>query len=242
MSRGPVPPTASGAVLAFTGMVAFISGVAAYPRLTLTRDDNFTTLRYQHRHPTLTGRTPLDPGLIIAPGPREGLHSSTSSSDNRPTSSSGRPFTDKDWILDTGANCHVCTDASRMHGYTSFAHSSLMKSAAHFGPNPISVAGIGDCTLTLSQPDDSALDVHSIGREASVKRNLTISDVSHIPTAGINIISWSKLRQARGLNLRLRDHEDGSLRVVSVDRRRSSEREMMRFIPRGGLYFLDHRS
>ena len=172
------------------------------------------------------------------------------------TSKGGRRWSDKDWIFDTGATTHVCTDASLMHGYTSFAHSRLAKSVGYMGPNPISIKGIGDVSLDLpasvSSPGHDSLMDTALRRELSVsdalgtergfatKGRLTIHNVSHIPGAGINIISWSQLRRAKGLELRLRDNEDGSLVIVSVGGRDGREgKTVMRFVARDGLYFLD---
>jgi hypothetical protein len=228
-------------------MIAFITTASIYPRFTVTRDDNFTTLRYQHGRSTSSGVSPMDPGLVIAPGPKAQISSSDSGEDGGSArrNANGRPWRDKDWILDTGATTHVCTDAALMHGYTSFAHSPLMKSVGHFGPNPVPIAGIGDCTLDLPGPTHlsrgSVSDALGIERGFSAKGRLTIHNVSHIPAAGINIISWSQLRRAKGLELRLRDNEDGSLGVVNV-RDGGQGREIMRFANRDGLYFLEKGS
>ena len=240
MARRPPQsgPFSTGAVVAFAGMAAFITGVSAYPRISVARDDNFTTLRYQHRQSTSSGVSPIDPGMIISPGPKGQANSSDS---NEAARRAGKPWGDKDWILDTGATTHVCTDASKMHGYTSFAHSALVKSVARFGPNPISIAGMGDCTLALPAPKGSSRvsvnNAFGVERGFSVKGRLTIHNVTHIPGAGINILSWSQLRSTRGLELRLKDNEDGSLGVVSWARGQGTE--IMRFVLRDGLYFLD---
>ncbi len=239
--RPPTPgPFSASAVVAFTGMAAFIASVSIYPRVSYSRDDNFTTVRYQHRHTMSSGARPADPGLIVSPSPKEEISSSSSNGKDAMLRAERR-WGDKDWILDTGATTHVCTDASMMHGYTSFAHSSLVKSVGHFGPNPIAIAGIGDCTLDVPAPEGSARPRFSEGlgveRGFTAKGRLTVHNVSHIPTAGINILSWSQLRRARGLELRLRDNEDGSLGVISW--RRGEAVEIMRFVLRDGLYFLD---
>lgn len=242
MARRPPPsgPFSPAAVLTFTGMAAFITGISVYPRISYSRDDNFTTVRYQHRQFTSSGARPADPGIVVAPGPKGQLESS-SNTDKDAIRRSGRHWGDKDWILDTGATTHVCTDASMMHGYTSFAHSSLVKSVGHFGPNPIAIAGIGDCTLDLPAPEGSSRvsvsDALGLERGFAAKGRLTVHNVSHIPSAGINILSWSQLRRARGLELRLKDNEDGSLGVISW--RRGEGVEIMRFVLRDGLYFLD---
>ena len=220
MSRRPTPsgPFSPAALATYAGMATFITGVSVYPRLTLDRSDTFTTLRYQHRQSTSSGIPPTDPGLVIAPGPMNVSRSSAKSG--------GRFWSDQDWILDTGATTHVCTDAGVMHRYTSFAHTSLSNNVAHFGPSSISIAGIGDCTVEVPG-----------GQSGTAKGKMTIRDVRHIPTAGINIISWSQLKRARGLDLKLRDNEDGSLGVVSG--KGEGGREVLRFVLRDGLYFLE---
>jgi hypothetical protein len=54
----------------------------------------------------------------------------------------------------------------------------------------------------------------------------------HIPEAGVNLISWSQLKRAKCLDLRLFEENDGSLTV------REHGRPLMRFELRDGLFFL----
>ncbi|EHY54355.1 hypothetical protein HRR83_008062 [Exophiala dermatitidis] len=65
---------------------------------------------------------------------------------------------------------------------------------------------------------------------------LTVKNVMHIPTAGVNLISWSQLKRAKGLQLRLVEEPDGSLTVQHQER--GVARTLMRFEPRDGLFFL----
>jgi hypothetical protein len=233
-------PFSGAAVLAFAGMATFIGGVSVYPRLRLTTTPNTITLAYQRRQLTESGRAPVDPGVILSSGPRDEAASSSTKAANR------RVWSGDDWILDTGATTHVCTDAKRMHNYTSFANRALKRSVGHFGPNPVSIAGMGEVTLDLPAPSSSTdlfgrkvatSEALGVERGFAAKGRLTIHNVSHIPSAGINIVSWSQLRRAKGLELRLKDNEDGSLGVVSWQA--GEAREIMRFQLRDGLYFLE---
>lgn len=221
----PSGPFSKPALLAFSSMIAFVAGVSVYPRVTLTRTADAWTLHYHRRTLTQSARPPADPGLLLSSGTRDETAASSSRAAGR------RIWSDNDWILDTGATTHVCTDAKRMHNYTSFENSALMRSVGHFGPNPVRIKGMGECTLDLP---GVVAPIEGRGLE---RGRLTISNVSHMPEAGINIVSWSQLRRARGLRLRLRDNEDGSLGVVKVEGEKS--REIMRFRLRDGLYFLE---
>ena len=135
-----------------------------------------------------------------------------------------------------------------------------MKSVAHFGPNPISVVGMGDVTLALpalstlstSNPDARMLEVNPVtavlggglslrkGRVENEERasgKLTMHNVNYIPEAGINLISWSQLKRAKGLSLTLVGNEERGLSVVRLKGEREVE-EIMRFQEREGLYWL----
>jgi len=104
-------------------------------------------------------------------------------------------------------------------------------SVGHFGPNPVPIVGVGDVTLDLPGPDPPP--VASLRPGFRAVGRITIGNVMHIPTAGINIISWSALKKAKGLNLHLVENNDGSLGV------HHDSLQIMRFVLRDGLYFLD---
>lgn len=110
---------------------------------------------------------------------------------------------------------------------------------AHFGPNPISVAGVGDTFFVLPGRERSSLSkANPFGAPLRKDRPnvefLTVKHVMHIPEAGINIISWSQLKQStKGLELSLVEGSDGALVV------QSKHGPVMRFVLRDGLYFLD---
>lgn len=65
---------------------------------------------------------------------------------------------------------------------------------------------------------------------------LTIHNVSYIPRAGINLISWSQLKRAKGLKLVLSENAGGGLSVVRVTA--GGTEEIMRFQEKEGLYWL----
>lgn len=169
---------------------------------------------------------PADKGLVITPAAKP--PSSLASS------SLHKPFSDEDWILDTGATTHVCTNRALIHSYKALdLHSNKFtpKPVGFFGPNPAPIIGTGDCTLTLPSLSPSEAPAAADGT-AVVVNFITIKHVNHIPAAGLNLISWSQLKRAKGLDLRLVEDADGSLTV------RNHDQPVMRFEPRHGLYFL----
>lgn len=111
----------------------------------------------------------------------------------------------------------------------------------YFGPNPIDIVGAGDVTFTLPAPLDpierTASQAWPFGsapkQDTRMVHRLTIKNVSFIPEAGVNLISWSQLKRAKGVDLRLVENRDGSLLVQ--DRGQT----LMRFQLRQGLYYLD---
>lgn len=162
----------------------------------------------------------------------------------RPTTTGRRgrkPWDENDWIFDTGATSHVCGNRSLIHRYSSlnpYTNKLQGQAVAHFGPNPIPVVGIGDATLVLPMGENSSSrplnPFGSIDKNLSQVQTLTIRNVMHIPEAGINIISWSQLKQSsKHLNVRLVEGNDGDLIIKSKDQ------ALMRFILRDGLYFLE---
>ena len=128
-----------------------------------------------------------------------------------------------------------------------------MNSVAHFGPNPISVEGMGDVTLSCAghspvipvnakSPFTVALGMSGQRRvkaeaEERQRGKLTMHNVNYIPAAGINLISWSQLKRAKGLSLTLVGNEEGGLSVVRL-RGASDVEEIMRFRENQGLYWL----
>lgn len=113
---------------------------------------------------------------------------------------------------------------------------------AHFGPNPIPIVGIGDATLFLP-PGDSSSSVWSKlygprDKDFSGAQPLTIRNVRYIPDGGVNLISWSQLKQSKNVNLYLAEEGDG----VLVVRARGHPQPLMRFSLRDGLYFLEQAS
>ena len=155
-----------------------------------------------------------------------------------PTEALRKTATNTDWIFDTGATTHVCTNRSLLHGYdrlNPYNNRVDPRAVGYFGPNPIAIVGAGDVTFTLPSTGAAKLASDDQGggpRTRSVYR-LTLKNVSHIPEAGVNLISWSQLKRAKGVQLKLVEHDDGSL--IVQDRGRC----LMRFELRGGLYFLD---
>ncbi|KAI1615366.1 hypothetical protein EDD37DRAFT_505420 [Exophiala viscosa] len=204
------------------------------PRVSIVRREDATIIKYNHLKPKDFVPAPAEKGLIITPSPKPPPPSSAS-----PTSpASHKPFSDEDWILDTGAMTHVCTNRTLLHSYTSHDLSGnkySYKPVAFFGPNAAAIVGNGNCTLALPSlsPSNAPAPTAAAGNSAGVVVNfITIKHVSHIPTAGLNLISWSQLKRARGLNLRLVEDDDGSLIV------RNHDQPVMRFELRNGLYFL----
>ncbi|KIV86618.1 hypothetical protein PV11_02218 [Exophiala sideris] len=203
------------------------------PRVSIARTENATIIKYKRFKPKDYVPAPAEKGLIITPSPKP-----PSPPANSTSPASHKPFSDEDWILDTGATTHVCTNRSLLHSYTSHDLSGnrySYKPVGFFGPNATAIVGNGDCTLTLPSlsPSDAPAPAAATGNSPGVVVNfITIKHVSHIPTAGVNLISWSQLKRARGLNLRLVEDDDGSLTV------RNNEQPVMRFELRNGLYFL----
>ncbi|EXJ93782.1 hypothetical protein A1O1_02175 [Capronia coronata CBS 617.96] len=279
-----------------SGMVAFIGALAVAPRISITKTDDSTIIKYDHLKPKHDTPAPADPGLIIAPSPQPQPSRSTA---KQPTSGGRKPFSQTDWIFDTGATTHVCTNRALLHSYDTlnpYSHRVNPRAVGYFGPNPIPIVGAGDCTLLLPLgPGDAAAvtnkprltpsstmwsmlgagaggtsrstttatpagnyTVGNNGHTASLTpedhdgfdslgqqqdkhpppghyravTRLTIKNVMHIPEAGVNLISWSQLKRAKGLDLRLVEETDGSLTV------REHGRALMRFEPRDGLFFL----
>ncbi|KAG9780846.1 hypothetical protein KCU88_g3599, partial [Aureobasidium melanogenum] len=86
------------------------------------------------------------------------------------------------------------------------------------------------------QNDAASLPTSSLPAHYRAVTRLTVKNVMHIPTAGVNLISWSQLKRAKGLQLRLVEEPDGSLTVQHQER--GVARTLMRFEPRDGLFFL----
>jgi hypothetical protein len=137
-----------------------------------------------------------------------------------------------------------------MHSYDTlnpYSNKVNPRAVGYFGPNPVPIVGAGDCTFTLPSLErvselptaaahKSIFDFGAANnptQSGRVVTKMTIKNVMHIPTAGVNLISWSQLKRAKGLDLRLVEEHDGSLTV------RNRGRELlMRFELRDGLYFL----
>ncbi|KEF55394.1 uncharacterized protein A1O9_08144, partial [Exophiala aquamarina CBS 119918] len=175
------------------------------------------------------------------PGPRdEGVVLSPTTKPLAPRKAA--TFGDKDWIFDTGATSHVCSNRTLLHRYSSlnpYTNRSHAQAVAHFGPNPIPIVGIGDATLSLPAGDASSSvwsklygpsDQNLLGRQP-----LTIRNVRYIPDGGVNLISWSQLKQSKNVNLYLAEENDGVLVVWA----RGHPQPLMRFALRDGLYFLE---
>lgn len=198
---------------------------------------------------------------------------------------SKRPYSSTDWIFDTGATTHVCTNRALLHSYVTLnpytaATSSSARPVAvgHFGPNPVPIVGVGDCTFVLPSPassskspssssslssalslsiprpsfsktshpstDSSSSPSSPLGplddetprehRGNSEAIRITLGRVMHIPSAGVNLISWSQLKRSKGFDTQLVEEPDGSLIV----RDRATKKSLMRFVLKGGLYVL----
>ncbi|KIW99793.1 uncharacterized protein Z518_10721 [Rhinocladiella mackenziei CBS 650.93] len=215
-------------IVTVSGMVALIGALSIAPRVSITRTEDSTIIKYDHLKASPHTPPPSDPGVIIKPGPRP-----TST-----TSSRRKPFAPTDWIFDTGATTHVCSNRALLHGYDTlnpYANTWTRGVVGFFGPNPVPIVGAGDCTLTLpalSASGTPAPSKTSATLGERVVTRVTVHNVMHIPTAGVNLISWSQLKRAKGLDLRLVEERDGSLTV------RDRDRPLMRFELRDGLYFL----
>lgn len=141
----------------------------------------------------------------------------------------------------------MCSNRSLLHGYdrvNPYNNRVDPRAVGYFGPNPIAIVGAGDVTFTLpsaapAKPPSGYWAGGSISASAGSPtetrfvHRLTLKNVSHIPEAGVNLISWSQLKRAKGVQLQLVEHGDGSL--VVQDR----GQPLMRFQLRNGLYFLD---
>ncbi|KAL2414221.1 hypothetical protein ABEF95_005473 [Exophiala dermatitidis] len=130
--------------------------------------------------------------------------------------------------------------------------SSMLTSLLGVGPGrstgrPSSM--VGDVSAQHSDPssssdngdqnDPTSLSNSSLPPHYKAVTRLTVKNVMHIPTAGVNLISWSQLKRAKGLQLRLVEEPDGSLIVQHQDGgRQQRARTLMRFEPRDGLFFL----
>lgn len=240
-------------VATFGGMLFFISVVASYPRISVSRSSDATTITYRHLQSLAAKPPPSDPGLIISSDPN---HKTT------PPGHKTRENMAKEWIFDTGATTHVCCDFSLMHNTTSFAYSRLAQAVGHFGPNPVPVRGMGDVTFTLPPASATAVPAPAIGPssmllstirrtskpstedtsvEGGVKVNrMTVTNVSYMPESGVNIISWSQLKRAKG-GLQMALREPTQFQGIEVWDEGSNQK-LMTFRLRDGLYFLDHLS
>ncbi|KAK5555065.1 hypothetical protein LTR46_006695 [Exophiala xenobiotica] len=218
------------ALVTVAGTVAFVGACSAVPRLSLTRTEDSTIVKYDHVKPKVHVPAPADPGLVITSGPKQ------PSSSPSPSTPAGhrKPFSDTDWILDTGATTHVCTNRALLHSYDTlnpYSNSLNPRAVGYFGPNPVPIVGAGDCTLSLpsriTQKTGGSADTPGL-----VVNRMTIRHVMHIPSAGVNLISWSQLKRAKGLDLNLVEDADGSLSV------RNRGQLLMQFEARDGLFFL----
>ncbi|EXJ92055.1 hypothetical protein A1O3_00605 [Capronia epimyces CBS 606.96] len=276
-------------LVTLSGMVAFLGAATIAPRISITRTDDSTFIKYDHlKSKTKTSSpAPADPGLIITPSPKPRSAS---------THASGRkPFGPNDWIFDTGATTHVCANRALLHSYDTlnpYSNSVNPRAVGYFGPNPVPIVGAGDCTFILPLfPGDAAAtprnarsssimsgllgvggasggragnsvagssvsgeglglgfgemegDGAGAGGDANSSKELplgpyraltrlTVKNVMHIPDAGVNLISWSQLKRAKGLDLQLVEENDGGLTV------REHGKPLMRFEARDGLFFL----
>ena len=233
------------------------------PRVSISRTEDATVIKYDHlkvsvqlgpskpfvvsfRSPSsavpLTGRlafqssahvpAPSDPGLILTPGPRSGTTSTTSNPGRR------KLFSSTDWIFDTGATTHVCANRTLLHHYDTlnpYSNKLHPRAVGYFGTHPIAIVGAGDCTFDLPSTAPALSDSVSGGQSGGYRlvHRITVHNVMHIPEAGVNLISWSQLKRAKGLDLRLVEESDGSLTV------RDKGSPLMRFVLRDGLYFLE---
>jgi len=132
-----------------------------------------------------------------------------------------------------------------LHRYSSlnpFTNKSHHQAVAHFGPNPIPIVGIGDATLFLPAGDLSSSVWSKLygprEQNASAAQPLTIRNVRYIPDGGVNLISWSQLKQSKNINLYLAEESEG----VLVVRAKGHPQPLMRFSLRDGLYFLEQAS
>ncbi|KIW13736.1 hypothetical protein PV08_08927 [Exophiala spinifera] len=213
------------ALVTVAGTFAFIGAYSAIPRISITRNDDSTIIKYDHIKPKIHVPAPADPGMVISSGPKP----QTSSVPRR-----GKPFSENDWIFDTGATTHVCSNRSLLHTYDTlnpYNNKLDPRAVGYFGPNPVPIVGVGDVTFDLPCGIEPIAG-GSTGSRGLLVNRMTIRHVSHIPQAGVNLISWSQLKRAKGANLSLEEEADGSLTV------KNRGKPVMRFEPRDGLFFL----
>ena len=84
-----------------------------------------------------------------------------------------------DWILDTGASHHMCNDRQMFDEYQENENqdSTIVTAGAN-----TRAAGFGSVKITVLKSDNTTLTV-------------TLADVIHLPTLGINLLSGPRLRQ-----------------------------------------------
>lgn len=193
-------------LLAFSGMVGFIYALSNLPYV--TRGEDYTSLTWEHIKPRKP--TAVDQPSPHVRGPKGPI--------DRPNA----------WILDTGATAHVCTNRSLM---SSFRPLSDSKASGHFGPHPTPITAIGECVLTVPhQVVGSDLGGQEPKRSFAVTK---LPGVIYMPSAGINIVSWSAMKRAKGKPFRLVENEaDDSLRILA------NGTEIMKFELNEGLYYL----
>ena len=217
-------------IVTIVGMVLFLTAVEAYPRISLTRTPEATILTCKHRpEPVLWKPPPKELGLTM--GTQSSNLSQQIFSSQRAT----------DWIFDTGAMSHVCCNPALMHSTISFAHGPLSQATANFGPHPTPIRGVGMVTLEVPWSFVSSGSRGSMGALLSVRGGMqgcsrvTMNGVLYVPDGGANIISWSQLRSAIDVKLRLKEGQGGELEIWDEGR----GQKVMTFVLKDRLYYLD---
>lgn len=215
---------------AAVGLTSFlIAKISLHPRLALLRDTTGWTLRYEYSKPYDSG--PDERGLDI-----QDVRNKISGGEQSVVTKSPTRESDVDrntsWILDTGANSHLCTNRDLMHSYTELGWGQTTLGFRGAGGRVDHHVGRGSCTL------DGV--VKAQGREVSSR--VTLAGVWHYPGTGVNLLSWSALKRgaaAQGVKLKLEEADDWTLGVCMEEGR--TKKQILRFRPQNGLYVLDQK-
>ena len=217
---------------ALVGISAYsIAKISLHPRLKLLRDSTGWTLRYDYAKAFDPG--PAEKGLEIPPARGAGYITEPKQA------AASQAAENTSWILDTGANGHMCTNREMMHNYTELTWGQSHSGFRSASGGKSDYQGIGDCTLQLNVPGPAGKRDSPPG---STKTSaVTLQRVHFYPTTGLNLISWSEMKRGAsrgGQMLKLVENNDWSL-GVNVKERNGTERQIMRFKPVNGLYVLD---
>jgi hypothetical protein len=203
-----------------------IAQMSLHPRLKLLKDSTGWTLRYDYAKDYDPG--PVDKGLEL-PSPLPTALDRAAAAAGAVASSNTK------WILDTGANSHMCTNRDLMHSYSELGWGQTRIGFRGANGAMDGYVGIGDCTLSTIAPASKAT------KTPGQVQKFTLQRVHLFPTNGYNLISWSAMKRGamkQGKRLKMVENDDWSLSICSVESRGTLQ-QIMRFKPVNGLYVLE---